>query len=132
VNYLTIPAARGDASVLGVLPALSLPETTPSTTQLWAADAHVIGKDIVKFHAVLLADHAQGDGPSLPRQLLVHGFWQKDGAKMSKTTGNIVEPLQVIDEWGLDAFRYYVTRELDIGPDGNWTDGGFSRVTRPN
>jgi methionyl-tRNA synthetase len=125
VNYLTIPAARGDASVLGVLPALSLPETTPSATQLWAADAHVIGKDIVKFHAVYWPIMLKAMGLPLPRQLLVHGFWQKDGAKMSKTTGNIVEPLQVIDEWGLDAFRYYVTRELDIGPDGNWTDAGF-------
>src|SRR5688572_14653696 len=44
---------------------------------------------------------------------------------MSKTTGNVVEPAKVIDEWGLDAFRYYVVRELDIGPDGNWTDAGF-------
>jgi methionyl-tRNA synthetase len=57
--------------------------------------------------------------------VLVHGWWQKDGEKMSKTTGNVVDPLAVINEWGLDAFRYYVTRELDIGPDGNWTDAGF-------
>jgi len=65
-------------------------------------------------------------GLPLPRQLLVHGWWQKDGAKISKSTGNIVEPLPVIKEWGLDAFRYYVVRELDIGPDGNWTDAGFN------
>jgi methionyl-tRNA synthetase len=57
--------------------------------------------------------------------LLVHGWWQKDGEKMSKTTGNVIEPAKVIDEWGVDAFRYYVVRELDIGPDGNWTDAGF-------
>lgn len=44
---------------------------------------------------------------------------------MSKTTGNVVDPIAVIDEWGIDAFRYYVLRELDIGPDGNWTDAGF-------
>src|SRR4051812_44967855 len=44
---------------------------------------------------------------------------------MSKSTGNIVDPIAVINEYGLDAFRYYVTRELDMGPDGNWTDGGF-------
>jgi methionyl-tRNA synthetase len=64
-------------------------------------------------------------GLPLPKQILVHGWWQKDGAKISKSTGNIVEPIAVIDEWGLDAFRYYVLRELDIGPDGNWTDAGF-------
>src|SRR5205807_1831213 len=61
----------------------------------------------------------------LPRQVLVHGWWQKDGDKMSKTTGNVVDPVAVIDEWGVDAFRFYVIRELDIGPDGNWTDAGF-------
>src|SRR5438105_13920610 len=44
---------------------------------------------------------------------------------MSKTTGNLVDPVAVIDEWGVDAFRFYVIRELDIGPDGNWTDAGF-------
>jgi methionyl-tRNA synthetase len=65
-------------------------------------------------------------GLPLPKQLLVHGWWQKDGEKISKSTGNIVDPVVVIGEWGLDAFRYYVTRELDIGPDGNWTDSGFA------
>jgi methionyl-tRNA synthetase len=64
-------------------------------------------------------------GLPLPKQILVHGWWQKDGAKISKTTGNIVDPIAIIDEWGLDAFRFYVVRELDIGPDGNWTDAGF-------
>jgi methionyl-tRNA synthetase len=64
-------------------------------------------------------------GLPLPKQILVHGWWQKDGAKISKSTGNIVDPIAVIDEWGLDAFRFYVLRELDIGPDGNWTDTGF-------
>ena len=57
--------------------------------------------------------------------MLVHGWWQKDGAKISKSTGNIIDPVAVINEWGLDAFRFYVLRELDIGPDGNWTDAGF-------
>jgi methionyl-tRNA synthetase len=65
-------------------------------------------------------------GLPLPKQLLVHGWWQKDGAKMSKSTGNIVDPVAIIEDWGLDAFRYYVVRELDIGPDGNWTDAGFA------
>ena len=60
-------------------------------------------------------------GLPLPKQLLAHGWWQKDNAKISKSTGNIVDPITVIDEWGLDAFRYFVVRELDIGPDGNWT-----------
>jgi methionyl-tRNA synthetase len=65
-------------------------------------------------------------GLPLPKRLLVHGWWQKDGAKISKSTGNIVDPIAVIAEWGVDAFRFYVLRELDIGPDGNWTDTGFA------
>ncbi|HEY9175543.1 MAG TPA: class I tRNA ligase family protein, partial [Verrucomicrobiae bacterium] len=88
-------------------------------------DIHVIGKDIVRFHAVYWPIMLKAAGIPLPRQVLVHGWWQKDGEKMSKTTGNVVDPVAVIEEWGLDAFRYYVLRELDIGPDGNWTDAGF-------
>jgi methionyl-tRNA synthetase len=60
-----------------------------------------------------------------PKQILVHGWWQKNGEKLSKSTGNVIDPLAVIDEWGLDALRFYVVRELAIGPDGNWTDAGF-------
>ena len=92
---------------------------------LWPADIHVIGKDIVKFHAVYWPILLKAMGLPLPKQILVHGWWQKDGAKISKSTGNVVDPVAVIDEWGLDAFRFYVLRELDIGPDGNWTDAGF-------
>jgi methionyl-tRNA synthetase len=93
--------------------------------ELWPADIHLIGKDIVKFHAVYWPIMLKAMGLPLPKQILVHGWWQKDGAKISKSTGNIVEPIAVINEWGLDAFRFYVLRELDIGPDGNWTDAGF-------
>jgi methionyl-tRNA synthetase len=103
---------------------ISIPNSHPSL-ELWPADVHVIGKDILKFHAVYWPIMLKAMGLPLPKQVLVHGWWQKDGAKMSKSTGNIVDPIAVIDEWGLDAFRFYVLRELDIGPDGNWTDAGF-------
>jgi methionyl-tRNA synthetase len=93
--------------------------------ELWPADIHVIGKDILKFHAVYWPIMLKAMGLPLPRQILVHGWWQKDGARISKSTGNVVDPIAVINEWGLDAFRFYVLRELDIGPDGNWTDAGF-------
>src|SRR6185436_18011139 len=82
--------------------------------------------DILKFHAVYWPIMLKAIGLPLPKKLLVHGFWQKEGEKISKSTGNIVDPVAVIQEWGVDAFRFYVTRELDIGPDGNWTDAGFA------
>jgi methionyl-tRNA synthetase len=123
VNYISIPAAHGDPTVWSALSPSA--RAHPSPLYLWPADVHVIGKDIVKFHAVYWPIMLKAMGLPLPKQILVHGWWQKDGAKISKSTGNIVDPIAVIDEWGLDAFRFYVLRELDIGPDGNWTDAGF-------
>lgn len=130
VNYVTVPAAFGDPVVVEALglenvSALTELESFGRRLELWPADVHVIGKDILKFHAVYWPIMLKAMGLPLPKQLLAHGWWQKDGEKISKSTGNIVDPVAVIAEWGLDAFRYYVTRELDIGPDGNWTDAGF-------
>ena len=126
VNYITIPAAHGDDTWRSGRPfRAQSSDTRLLKLQLWPADIHVIGKDIVKFHAVYWPIMLKAMGLPLPKQILVHGWWQKDGAKISKSTGNIVDPIAVIDEWGLDAFRFYVLRELDIGPDGNWTDAGF-------
>ena len=126
-NYITVPAALGDPAVLeplrAWLPASFQPASQP--TSLWPADVHVIGKDIVKFHAVYWPIMLKAAGLPLPRTVLTHGWWQKDGHKLSKSTGNVVDPGAVIGEWGLDAFRYYLVRELGIGPDGNWTDEGF-------
>ena len=124
VNYITIPAAHGDSVVLSALN--SEQGILAEKRSLWPADLHVIGKDIVKFHAVYWPIMLKVAGLPLPKQLLAHGWWQKDNAKISKSTGNIVDPVAVIDEWGVDAFRYYVLRELDVGPDGNWTDAGFA------
>ena len=122
VNYISVPAAHGDKSVTSVLPSTL---ATRHSTELWPADIHVIGKDILKFHAVFWPIMLKAMGLALPKQILAHGWWQKDGAKISKSEGNIVDPIAVINEWGLDAFRFYVVRELDLGPDGNWTDAGF-------
>jgi methionyl-tRNA synthetase len=123
VNYISIPAAHGQPSIC--VP-LKLPVSPGGPkNDIWPADIHVIGKDISKFHAVYWPIMLKAMGLPLPKQILVHGWWQKDGAKISKTIGNVVDPIAVIDEWGLDAFRFYVLRELDIGPDGNWTDAGF-------
>ncbi|MGA2028838.1 MAG: class I tRNA ligase family protein [Verrucomicrobiota bacterium] len=125
VNYISIPAEHRDKTVLSAIPKdFSL--TPPSSNlDLWPADIHVIGKDILKFHAVYWPIMLKAMGLPLPKQILVHGWWQKDGQRMSKSTGNVVDPIAIINEWGVDAFRFYVLRELDIGPDGNWTEAGF-------
>ena len=105
---------------------ISIPRSSNKEAELWPADIHVIGKDILKFHAVYWPIMLKAAEMELPKQVLVHGWWQKDNQKMSKSIGNVVDPIEVIDEWGLDAFRYYIVRELAIGPDGNWTDEGFA------
>jgi methionyl-tRNA synthetase len=120
-NYASLPGALGDP---GVTKALGL-EGQANGPELWPADYHVIGKDIVKFHCVYWPIMLKAMGLPLPHSVLVLGWWQKDNQKMSKSIGNVVDPVAVINEWGVDAFRYYVIRELAIGPDGNWTDTGF-------
>jgi methionyl-tRNA synthetase len=132
VNYISAPAAHGDPVVLAALGNADTPvrdrnaDTLVRDLELWPADIHIIGKDILKFHAVFWPIMLKAMGLPLPRKIIAHGWWQKDDQKISKSTGNIVDPIAVIDEWGVDAFRYYVVRELDLGPDGNWTDAGFS------
>ena len=123
VNYISIAAAHGDKTVLTA--AKSETANRKSEIELWPADIHVIGKDILKFHAVFWPIMLKAMDLPLPKQILAHGFWQKDGARISKSTGNVIDPVTIINEWGVDAFRFYVLRELDIGPDGNWTEAGF-------
>jgi methionyl-tRNA synthetase len=123
VNYISIPAVHGDPLVNSFLG--SQPLTPEPPLSLWPADIHVIGKDIVKFHGVYWPIMLKAMGLPQPKQILVHGWWQKEGEKLSKSTGHVVDPIAIIKEWGLDAFRFYVVRELAIGPDGNWTDAGF-------
>jgi len=89
---------------------------------LWPADFNVIGKDIlVPPHAVYwpIMLHASGLPP--PKALLVHGWWLQSGAKMSKSTGEAVNPLALVDQFGVDAFRYFLIREMNVGQDSEFT-----------
>ena len=88
----------------------------------WPADFHVIGKDIlVPPHAVYWPIMLKASGIELPKSLLVHGWWLKSGAKMSKSTGTVVDPLDLIEQFGSDAFRYFVTREMNVGQDSEFS-----------
>jgi methionyl-tRNA synthetase len=89
--------------------------------QYWPADVQVIGKDILRFHAGIWPAMLMGLGLELPKKLLVHGFVVVSGAKMSKTVGNVVDPVQIIDEYGLDAFRYFFSRHIPTLDDGDFT-----------
>ncbi|MBW3671565.1 MAG: methionine--tRNA ligase [Acidobacteria bacterium] len=93
--------------------------------QYWPADAHLIGKDIVRFHAVYWPAFLMAAGVELPKQIVTHGWWLRDDQKISKSTGNIVRPGYVIDEFGPDPLRYYMLREMVFGHDANYSDEAF-------
>lgn len=87
----------------------------------WPADIQVVGKDILRFHAGLWPAMLLGLGLELPKKLLVHGHINVGGVKMSKSIGNVVDPIQVIDEYGVDAFRYFFSRHIPTLDDGDFT-----------
>lgn len=90
-------------------------------TEFWPADMQVIGKDILRFHAAIWPAMLLGLGIDLPKTLYVHGFITNNGQKMSKTLGNVVDPLEVVDKYGLDAFRYYLYRHGPASEDVDFT-----------
>ncbi len=87
----------------------------------WPASVHIIGKDILRFHAVFWPAFLLSAGLALPKKVFAHGWWTVDGVKMSKSLGNIVDPLKIIDEYGVDAFRYFLLREVRFGHDGDFS-----------
>ena len=89
--------------------------------EYWPADVQVIGKDILRFHAGIWPAILLGLGLQLPKRLLVHGHVIVGGAKMSKSVGNVVDPVQIINEYGIDAFRYYFSRHIPTLDDGDFT-----------
>ncbi|GAC1371790.1 MAG: methionine--tRNA ligase [Candidatus Saccharimonadales bacterium] len=87
----------------------------------WPADLHIIGKDILRFHAALWPAMLMSAGVELPKQLYVHGFISSEGHKMSKSLGNVVAPGEVIEKYGVDALRYYLLREIPSEGDGDFS-----------
>lgn len=89
--------------------------------KLWPADLHIIGKDILKFHAVIWPAILMAAGIEPPKRIFGHGWWTCQGQKMSKSKGNVVDPNQVADEFGVDAFRYFLLRDVPFGLDGDFS-----------
>ena len=87
----------------------------------WPADQHFIGKDILRFHAVYWPAFLMSAGLPLPGQIFSHGWWTIEGQKMSKSLGNAVDPHWLIEEYGVDAFRYFILREIPFGSDGDFS-----------
>jgi len=114
VMYVWIDALSNYITVLGY-------PDREEWKEYWPADIQVIGKDILRFHAAIWPAMLLGLGLPLPKKLLVHGFVNVGGAKMSKTVGNVVDPMEIIENYGVDAFRYYFARHIPTLDDGDFT-----------
>ena len=87
----------------------------------WPASVHLVGKDILRFHAIYWPAFLMSLDLPLPKHIAAHGWWTRDGEKMSKSKGNVVDPKEVADAYGLDAFRYFMLREVPFGQDGDFS-----------
>ena len=114
INYIT---ASGYGSPKGI-------------DKSWPADVHLIGKDILRHHAVYWPILLKALGLPLPKMIFAHGWWVVDGQKMSKSRGNATDPRDIISVYGVDAFRYFLLRETPFGSDGTFSDEAL--ITRYN
>jgi len=112
------------------LTGLGYPEKTPEMDKWWPADIHLIGKDIVRFHTVYWPAFLMSADLALPKQVFGHGFLLHRGEKMSKSLGNVVDPLELAERFGVDSLRYFLLREVSFGHDGSYSAEAI--VTRCN
>ena len=88
---------------------------------LWPADLHMVGKDILRFHAVYWPAFLMAAGLPLPKRVFAHGWWTNEGQKISKSLGNAIDPLALAERYGLDQIRYFLMREVPFGKDGDYS-----------
>ncbi len=100
---------------------LGYPDDTPLWRRYWPADVHLIGKDVVRFHAVYWPAFLMSASIELPKQVYGHGFLLSRGEKMSKSVGNVVDPMVLAERFGVDALRYFLLREVSFGQDGSYS-----------
>ncbi len=115
IMYVWLDALANYITVIGY------PDRPAEYQAFWPADVEVIGKDILRFHAGIWPAMLMGIGLQLPKRLLVHGFINVGGTKISKTIGNVVDPNEIIDQYGVDAFRYFFSRHIPTLDDGDFT-----------
>ena len=99
-----------------------LPQEKPAGSRFWPANVHLVGKDILTTHAVYWSTMLMALNMRLPETIFAHGWWTVDGEKMSKSRGNVVDPNKMIETYGVDAFRYFLLREVPFGQDGDFSE----------
>lgn len=119
-------------ALLGYVTALLEPDEEPTLENAlkrwWPIQTHLIGKDILRFHAVYWPAMLLSAGLPLPNQVFGHGFLTKDGRKMGKSVGNTLDPVELIQQYGADALRYYFLKEIELGQDGDFNETRFVNI----
>ncbi|GJE72641.1 methionine--tRNA ligase [Methylorubrum podarium] len=124
VMYVWVDALTNYLTVTG------FPDAQAPNARFWPAALHIIGKDIVRFHAVYWPAFLMSAGLPLPKRIFGHGFFLSRGEKISKSLGNVVDPLDLVDTYGVDPVRYFLLREAPFGGDGNYDHEAI--ITRIN
>lgn len=117
-------------ALVNYLAGLGYPDATPDMARYWPADLHLIGKDIVRFHTVYWPAFLMSAGVTLPKMVFGHGFLLHRGEKMSKSLGNVIDPMELSEAFGVDQLRYFLLREVSFGSDGSYSEDAI--VTRCN
>ena len=115
VIYVWIDALTNYLSALGYF------DEGSDKKKYWPADFHLVGKDILRFHTVYWPAMLMSAGIELPKSVFAHGWWTVDGQKMSKSMGNAIDPVWLVETFGIDAFRYFLMREVPFGLDGDFS-----------
>ncbi len=119
VMYVWVDALTNYLSAIGFF------DENSKKRAFWPASVHIIGKDIIRFHAIYWPAFLMSAGIALPKRIFAHGFLLNNGVKMSKSIGNVVDPFEMIDHYGLDQVRYFLLREVPFGQDGSYSHDSF-------
>jgi methionyl-tRNA synthetase len=106
-------------ALINYITACGFPDPDAPRWRFWPADAHFVGKDIIRFHTVYWPAFLMAAGVPLPKRVTSNGWWVVDGEKMSKSLGNVIEPRKLVETFGLDQIRYFLLREKPFGADGS-------------
>eukprot|EP00560_Eucampia_antarctica_P002056 CAMPEP_0197833438 /NCGR_PEP_ID=MMETSP1437-20131217/19030_1 /TAXON_ID=49252 ORGANISM="Eucampia antarctica, Strain CCMP1452" /NCGR_SAMPLE_ID=MMETSP1437 /ASSEMBLY_ACC=CAM_ASM_001096 /LENGTH=580 /DNA_ID=CAMNT_0043437503 /DNA_START=150 /DNA_END=1892 /DNA_ORIENTATION=+ len=116
VMYVWIDALANYISALGY------PNEDSKFSKFWPANLHIVGKDILRFHAIYWPAFLMAAGLPLPKRLFAHGWWTKDGEKISKSLGNTIDPVDLVEKYGVDQTRFFLMAEVGFGNDGDFSD----------
>ena len=128
-----VPVPGDDAHVMYVwidaltnyITELGYPDWTEEAQRYWNSVVHIVGKDILRFHAVYWPAFLMGAGIEPPKTVFAHGWWTSEGKKMSKSLGNVIDPFALVNDYGVDSFRYFLMREVPFGNDGDFSMASF-------